>query len=460
MNRVKITWDENSDHVLQIHIDMARNRENTGLNDVKRTCYTLKADTKEHVIKWARCIQLYVDLAKGGDGTQMIDPRDPKEAQKGKSSNTWETQLEGHMNAITQLEEHMNAIIKLQESVESSTDNIVSDNGCCNSVRSSDVSSFSCSEDSPRYGDEDRSYSPSENGTLGEDSDEDSDEEKDTDNDYNIKTTQLQKITSSSSNNGRPGCSYGFRKATDGNRSENLKPDLYDLSSSLYKDSYKLLEHETFQEDGSFGSDSSGNESWVSLYSATMDVDIFETYDPNNLNGDDGSDDSSIIEGIISDPLDLNVTMKAKKKPSALELKVAPKPPLNQSILSEIKTAHNTARRVSGYSHNVIDDDDDDDDDSNGSSSMGSVSPFGHSRRTVVPFHYGFVINNVSNDSNSEINGVFKKKNDDKDDDILDLKLNRLENEFAKVKMQRKRPAAPVMSSQKNREKNKPNQNV
>ena len=122
MNRVKITWDENSDHILQIHIDMARNRENTGLNDIKRTCYTLKADTKEHVIKWARCIQLYVDLAKGGDGTQMIDSRDPKEAQKGKSSNTWETQLE----------EHMNAIVKLQESIESSTDNNISDDECCN----------------------------------------------------------------------------------------------------------------------------------------------------------------------------------------------------------------------------------------------------------------------------------------------------------------------------------------
>ena len=124
----------------------------------------------------------------------------------------------------------------------------------------------------------------------------------------------------------------------------------------------------------------------------------------------------------------------------------------------EITTERNTARRVNGYSHDVVDDDDDD--DSNCRSPTGSVSPFGHSRRTVVPFQDGFVINNVSNDSNSEINGVYKKKNDDKDDDIMDLKLNRLENEFAKVKMQRKRPAAPVMSSQKNREKNKPNQNV
>ena len=97
-------------------MDIDKNRENVGLNNTSRTCYTLAAECKEEIKKWARCIQLYTDLVKGGDGTQIVSSdfhdklSDDKITngniadQNGKTSPAWESQLERHMDVIKMLE--------------------------------------------------------------------------------------------------------------------------------------------------------------------------------------------------------------------------------------------------------------------------------------------------------------------------------------------------------------------
>ena len=73
------------------------------MNDTSRTCYTLRAERKEEITKWARCLQICTDLAKGGDGTQIISSIGP-EIPKSKTSQAWESQLQQYTSAIEGLE--------------------------------------------------------------------------------------------------------------------------------------------------------------------------------------------------------------------------------------------------------------------------------------------------------------------------------------------------------------------